>query len=333
MKNKILSYIVIVMILFLSGCGGSSSSVKTVYPNESSQTDAHDTSAATVSSSPESVVAEEKIGAYSLLYPSKTVKKLPLILFLPGWGSQNPEDYRTLIDFMVQKGNIVFFAPEYGDEYGSNHIIEEFETIYQKSKLRSYFDTSRLGVVGHSSGGGKAYRVFDYFTQKGWGKNGSFILSMAPWFAFDMGEKEMQRLPETAYFMTLLFSEDMSTDIRIPMTIYSMLSHIPKNHKTFYIYQNPNASHNYPGGTPALSALEGVTEPLLALMQISFYHESERFLYYDIHGSDQPWSDYAAVIKPSYMYEYDCFADQGAAEDPIYTALFRYGVDYCAIFP
>jgi hypothetical protein len=331
-KNKILSYIAIVIILFFTGCGGSSSSIKTALQHESSPSDSHDGSVSGVSSSSE-VVAEEKIGAYSLLYPSKTVKKLPVILFLPGWGSQNPNDYRTLIDFMVMEGNIVFFAPEYGDEYGCTHIIEAFETIYQKSKLRSNFDTSRLGVVGHSSGGGKAYRVFDYFTQKGWGKSGSFVLSMAPWFAFDMGEKQMQRLPETAYFMILLFSEDTSTDIRIPMTIYSMLSQVPKNHKTFYIYQNQNAFHNYPNGASALSALEGVTEPLRALIQISFYHESERFLYYDSHGSDQPWSDYAAVVNPSYTYEYDCFADQGAVEDPIYTALFRYGVDYCAIFP
>ena len=121
-------------------------------------------------------VRREQIYSFTLHYPGKLERKYPLILFIPGWGSRNYEDYLTLIDFLVMKGNIVLFAPEYANEYGSRNIREEFEDMYRLCSIQKYMDTSRFGVVGHSSGGGKAFSICRYFWQKGWAKTeGSFL--------------------------------------------------------------------------------------------------------------------------------------------------------------
>ena len=320
-----------VVLLFFWGCQQHTSPKSLPGEQErmqlSPETEPAVSAASGVQSKQKMTVRREQIYSFTLHYPGKLERQYPLILFIPGWGSRNYEDYLTLIDFLVMKGNIVLFAPEYANEYGSRNIREEFEDMYRLCFIQKYMDTSRFGVLGHSSGGGKAFSICRYFWQKGWGKNGRFIFAMAPWFAFDMGKKEMQSLPSDTYMMIELFGNDMTTDLRIPMTIYSLLTSIPDDHKTFYIY--PGTGHGYPVGRKAVSQMKGVIEPLEALMDATFRHQSASFAEFDKEGSDTPWQAYRDMAAPSQSYPSGCRPPSG---EPLSRAIAAYDIDYCEIF-
>ncbi|RUM64344.1 MAG: hypothetical protein DSZ05_07545 [Sulfurospirillum sp.] len=276
---------------------------------------------------PEIKIKRESIYSFSLHYPERLKGRYPLILFIPGWGSVQYEDYRTLIDYLVSLGNIVLFAPEYANEYGIQKIRQELEDIYRLCSIQEHMDTSRFGVVGHSSGGGKAFAVCRYFVQKGWGTKGRFIFSMAPWFAFDMGQEEMQSIPEDTYVFMEFFGSDMTTDPRISMTTYSLLTQIPAARKTFYVY--PDTGHGYPTGNRTLSQMDGVTEPLRAVIDAAFYHRTDDFMEFDSLGSDTPWQAYREMVQPSGRYPSRC---RPSSSEAVYRAVEAYDIDYCASF-
>ena len=273
-------------------------------------------------------VLREQIYSFTVHYPGKLERKYPLILFIAGWGLHDYKAYVTLINFLVEQGNIVLFAPEYANEYGSKYIREEFENMYKLSTIQKYMDTSRFGVVGHSSGGGKAFSICHYFLQKGWGKKGRFIFSMAPWFAFDMGKKEMRSFPSDTYVMVELFGNDRTTDLRIAMTIYSLLTSISAEHKTFYVY--PGVGHGYPQGEKGVAQMKGITEPLKALLDVTFHHQIDSFEKYDRLGSDTPWQKYRDMVKPSKNYPSGC---KPPFTEPLFKAIAAYDIDYCEILP
>jgi len=315
--------------LLFFGCGEDKTTISSLPRNSTpifTENPTSDMVSAPSASRSKIVVRHEKIYALSLHYPDKPQHPYPVILFIPGWGSVHYEDYQTLIDFLVRQGNIVLFAPEYANEYGTKKMRQAFDNMYRLSSMRAYMDITRLGVVGHSSGGGKAFDVYRYFREKGWGQNGSFIFAMAPWFAFDMGSKDLQSLPPDMYVMIELFGNDQTTDPRIPMTIYSLLTGIPADHKTFYIY--PDVGHNYPTGEGNASKIKGVVEPLKALMHTAFKDRNASFATYDKLGSDAPWQTYRHMIAPSQNYPSKCRPNSAK----IAKALAAYDIDYCGVF-
>ena len=111
---------------------------------------------------------EQELGNSIVYYPSDIVNmsKTPLIFFLPGFQSQNHESYKSLLEFIASHGYSVIYAKDY---YGDpDTFIQRFEKILDDTNdVLPYVDTTRIGVIGHSSGGGDTFKILDYFSKKG----------------------------------------------------------------------------------------------------------------------------------------------------------------------
>ncbi len=270
-------------------------------------------------------VSVETYSEGSFYYPSDISldNPTPVILFVPGWGSQNADDYESLLRFMASQGYTVVYVREPA-QYSANTLIERFESMVFRDDVLPYLDISRFGVVGHSSGGGMAFTIAYHFLQKGWGSNGKFVFAMAPWFAFNMNENAFEQLPPDLNTVIVQFGDDMSTDPRIPLTIYKLLENIPNENKDYYVV--PNVEHYYPAGNKPFDQMQGVLRPLDALMDFTFYKNNTAFNDALNNGCDEPVVCGIQQVQPSSAYEYKCYPDDNEA---LASALERDGIDYC----
>ncbi len=258
-------------------------------------------------------------------YPSDiaSMEKTPLIFFAPGWGSQDPTEYDSLLRFIASHGYSVIYANDI-QTYSSQHFLNYFETMLKPvNDVLPYVDTTRIGVIGHSSGGGDAFSILRHFSNKGYGVNGRFLLAIAPWFAFDMTTAQMQSLPSNTNAVILQFEDDYSTDPRIPLSLYNLLTSIPDDQKDYQVY--PDAGHGYPAGNRPFSEMQGVLKPLDALMKYVF---EENVVAYDTAleaGNDDPYGSGLQEVKSISEYQYRCNSDAN-----VNNVL---EIDYCSVVP
>ena len=270
-------------------------------------------------------VSVETYADGALYYPSdiSTQNPTPVVLFVPGWGSQNASDYESLLRFVASQGYTAVYVRDPA-QYSADTLIERFENLVFRDDVLPYLDTTRFGVVGHSSGGGMAFTVANHFLQKGWGSQGKFVFSMAPWFAFGMTENAFESLPGDLDAVILQFGDDMTTDPRIPLTIYGLLSGVPAENKDYAVV--PDEGHYYPTGNKPFDQIQGVLRPLDALMDWAFNGREEAYSVALENGSDDPVGAGIQEVLPSSEYEYRCYAGNNAA---LAAALNRDGIDYC----
>ncbi len=261
----------------------------------------------------------------ALYYPSdiSTENPTPVVLFVPGWGSQNASDYESLLRFVASQGYTAVYVRDPA-QYSADTLIERFENLVLRDDVLPYLDTTRFGVVGHSSGGGMAFTVAYHFLQKGWGGRGKFVFAMAPWFAFGMTENAFGNLPDTLDVVILQFGDDMTTDPRIPLTIYGLLSRVPAENKDYAVVLGEG--HSYPTGDKPFDQIQGVLRPLDALMDWTFNGREEAYSVALENGSDDPVEAGIQEVLPSSSYEYKCYAE---GNDALAAALSRDGIDYC----
>ncbi|HFB99825.1 MAG TPA: hypothetical protein ENJ53_03365 [Phaeodactylibacter sp.] len=271
----------------------------------------------------------------TIYYPtdlSSLGKKSPIIFFASGWFSdaQPSTTYKTLLKFMASHGYTVVYTYE-GSTTDPQYTINGYKKIldadFAKNNILPYADTTQIGVVGHSAGGGMALTILDYFSkQKNYGNNGRLLMTLDPWFAFDMDESDIKTLPSNTNVVFIKFGEGGNndadgTDARIPLTEYYLLESIADNKKDYQIFAN--ADHSYPKGSGAYSTMQGILKPLDALMDYTFVEQSERTRSVALdNGNDDPYANGNGiqVVKPKADYQYPC--------DGANTL-----IDYCAIVP
>jgi len=276
---------------------------------------------------------EKNFGNSVIYYPSdiSSDNKTPLIFFAPGWGSTNPEDYHSLLTFIASHGYSVIFAKD-AQTYSAQQLINYFEQMLDESNdVLPYLDTSRIGVIGHSSGGGNTFRILEYFSQKGFGQNGRFLLALDPWFAFDMTREKMANLPDNTNVVILQFGKDGGeTDPRIPLTEYSLLTSIPLDQRDYQVYDEEGIDHYYPAGNRPYEQMQGVLRTLDALMEYTFNNPGSANAH-DValeQGSDDPYADGTGIqiVKPISDYQYRC---DGRDNSGAYATISKFDIDYC----
>ncbi len=261
-------------------------------------------------------------GDLTLFRPKTHLKKLPIVLFAPGWGSHSADDYRTLLRFIARQGYCAIYAPDM-EVYSAQNAIERFETIERNATLSRTLDFSRFGVVGHSSGGGLAFSIFEHFSRRGWGSRGGMIVAMASWFAFGMDTQKLAQLPEQTHLLMVQFGEDRSTDPRIPLTLYTHTLSIPYAQKEYIVI--PGTDHGYPAGSPPFDTLSPLLKPIDALMAYTF--EGDQDAYHDAleGGSDDPVASNLQELLPSERYPYPCYGEGAPLEEVLQSS----DIDYC----
>jgi len=250
-------------------------------------------------------------------YPSTITKEnpTPVVFLEAGWFTNklNPSEhnsstmYKTLIEFVVSHGYTLIYAPTKKDK--SN--IDTFVKLAQRDDVLPYIDTSRIGVIGHSSGGGHSYYDMKKLSEQGWGEDGRFILACDPWFAFGMKKEDLQTLPENTNIIIQKFSKNQATDPRISLTSYYLLDSIPDEQKDYQVYED--AEHSYiqdyardeSRTKKSIDEIEHVLSPLDDLMAYTFESKESAL---DI-GSDDPIADKTEEVKAKEFYQYGCKND------------------------
>ena len=279
---------------------------------------------------------ERNFGNSVIYYPSDIglCNKTPVIFFAPGWDSTDPEDYHSLLTFIASHGYAVIFAKD-AREYSAQQLIEYFEQMLDISNnVLPYLDTTRIGVIGHSSGGGHTFRILEHFSQKGFGENGRFLLALDPWFAFDMTREKMANLPNNTNLVILQFGKDGGeTDPRIPLSEYALLASIDADQKDYQVYDEDNIDHDYPTGSRPYEEMQGVLRPLDALMEYTFKNPESDYAHEVAleQGSDDPYGNGTGIqiVRPLSDYQYRC---DGRDNSGAYATISQFNIDYCMGF-
>ena len=106
----------------------------------------------------------------------------PVAIVVHGLLAGNPSLYDGIITHLVTTGNIVIFATyntDTSDFVGS--FQHEDDAIVAATTHITRGDLNRIGVIGHSMGGGAIPFIVQHIDQHGWGTTGLWAMSLAPW--------------------------------------------------------------------------------------------------------------------------------------------------------
>jgi len=260
-----------------------------------------------------------------------SLEKLPVIFFISGWfGSPTKSSkYETLLRFMASQCYIIIYTDE-GSTTDYEFSLQKFDAFlnsnedFIKNTLKSKIDMDKIGIAGHSAGGGLVFTAMKYFSAKGYGNKGRFVFAIEPWFAFGMDEADMQQLPSNMNAVIQQYgpggnNSANGTDARIPLTEYALLTSIDNKKKDYQVYEN--ADHSYPTGSKSVDEMQGLLKPLHALMEYTFVNQSEEVRKAALElGSDDPYANGHGIQQVLDSYQYPC--------DGANTL-----IDYCSIVP
>ncbi len=193
-------------------------------------------------------------GTITFYHPAIASVQLPTLIFISGWG-QTYQSYDKYFKFVASLGysviNIYNLHPgSINTSYpNSLDMIQQAVTTYF-----SWIDTSRIGLAGHSYGGGATvwlgYHLFDP-DGLNWGTNGRFIMMFAPWYPFLIEDFQLQNYPVNVKLVVLQSQDDIhqgniyNTDPRILRAMYQLIN-IPDRDKDYIsVFSDNDILHQY----------------------------------------------------------------------------------------
>ncbi|MBS0273116.1 MAG: hypothetical protein JSR55_01670 [Proteobacteria bacterium] len=148
----------------------------------------------------------------------------PVIFFGHGFGPGRTETYADIIQHMVSKGDIVVFStyPMRGVT-----IDQRYDSLWQgfeaaAAQFSAQMDLSRVAFIGHSFGGGAVPAMaYKGLVEKGWGKNGVFLMELAPWYSYQITNAQIAALPAQAVQFIEVYDNDEVNDHRMAIDLYN----------------------------------------------------------------------------------------------------------------
>ena len=253
---------------------------------------------------------DDKTGV--IYHPSDwDINPTPVVFFARGWTNiykkkyGSYKDYDTFLKFIASKGySVIYF------EYNENFelVKQTINKIVEENKAK--FDTSRIGVIGHSSGGGNAFRVLKDMIELGYGKSDKFLMSVDPYYAGGMKKANMQNISDTNIVIVQIGFDGKDrgndTDPRIVLTMYDLLN--DSNDKNYIVIPSDNnePAHDYIN-KKSVDQMQLLLKPLDALMRYTFDEKDPKHHAVALEGKDKidPYNGSQKVLDSS-KYEYNC---------------------------
>ena len=199
-----------------------------------------------------------------IYYPSSITSPVPTIFYSHAFGGSNPNNISGFLNFVAKKGYAVVFVPyqtfgvTVADRY--SNLLNGF--IKAAKDYPTIIDTTKVGFVGHSFGGGAVFaNSYHCFNTLHWGESGRFIFSMAQWYTYNISQTELQSFPSDVKLLSIVYEDDTTNDLRMTNDIFNSIN-IPAEGKDYlrvktdtingYIY---TADHVVPNNT-AFDALD-----------------------------------------------------------------------------
>lgn len=169
-------------------------------------------------------------------HPPISLRERPVIFFCHGYKAPNSIPYQELLENLCSNGYVVVFSP-----FDSSPLVSN-ETRYKQLwsgfkaatvKFPDLIDTDRVGIVGHSFGGGASVGIgWQAFEGEKWGKDGRFIYAMAPWFSLEITQEMLENYPPGTKMIQQVFDRDTVNDHRMAIDIFENIN-IPDSEKDF----------------------------------------------------------------------------------------------------
>lgn len=222
----------------------------------------------------------------SIFYPKGITTPRPTIFFSHPYGGEDKAYNIGLYNFIAKKGYVVVFVPYRTFDSSIDH---RYETLWKgfKAAVSGYpnlIDTKKVGFMGHSFGGGASIDLaYKAFTEEGWGANGRFLFTMAPWYAFNWAssvstQQQLQSFPSNTKMISQVYDDDVTNDHRLAIDIYKNIA-IPNSEKDFIYFKTSAVAgytyltdHVMPTSRKAYDALDyyGVYRLLDAMIDYSW---------------------------------------------------------------
>jgi len=252
-------------------------------------------------------VVHKRIGDAVVYYPKNLNREAANVVFLAQGAHADPESsYPTLLNFIASQGYYVIGVDLF-DNNGTLDLFHPRTVIAQRyvtavQALRAEgenINTDKIGVVGTSSGGGNTFSIlYELKENHSYGADGSFILAMESWYAFEMSETQLESLSADGKTNTVILEfgekgnvvkndpltgKDYSTDALLPLTnFYHISKNYPENSDyqvyernsvndsyTTHLYSRDNA-HVVGSEGEKYVEMKGLLNPLGALISLTF---------------------------------------------------------------
>ncbi|MGI9577078.1 MAG: alpha/beta hydrolase family protein [Microthrixaceae bacterium] len=147
----------------------------------------------------------------------------PVVLLAHGYLGNIYEGYQGLIEQLVSNGYVVVF-PGYTIEYSPDNQYKAVDTGFRQGvEFSKRADTSRIGFVGHSFGGGMVYWLIQQADERGWGSEAIWAVNFAPYFALmNPGDGPID-LPDHIRFTMVSYDNDYFVDTRIAIEQFAAI--------------------------------------------------------------------------------------------------------------
>lgn len=181
-----------------------------------------------------------------IYYPSGITSSVPTIFYSHAYGGNDPSNISGFLNFVAKKGYAVVFVPyqtfgvSVADRY--DNLLEGF--IKAARDYTSIIDTSNVGFVGHSFGGGASFaNAHECFTSLNWGGASRFIFTMAQWYSYSITQTELQSFPNDVKLLSIVYENDQTNDHRMTNDIFNNIN-IPTTEKD-YLLVKPSSVSGY----------------------------------------------------------------------------------------
>jgi acetyl esterase/lipase len=170
----------------------------------------------------------------------------PVVLVAHGYLGVSVDAYGALVEHLVSNGHVVAF-PTWPIEFDPPHQYRVVDTgVRVAVEASGRADTSRLGVVGHSFGGGMSPWLAQQAAARGWGGTALWAVLFAPWFALQLPEGGID-LPRHARVAVVHYTDDYVLDARIGIELFDSLD-LPLRHRVHLTARSDDR------GSPPVSA-------------------------------------------------------------------------------
>jgi hypothetical protein len=186
----------------------------------------------------DTLVSPDSDGAPVYLFRPVTIREpMPIVFLCHGMGASDPRAYAALIEHIVGRGYLVCYLPynsfeaSVSPEDAYADMGEGCETVI--ARKAAIIDTTRVGFVGHSFGGGAAPSLaYTALTERNWGTQGAFLFIMAPWYVRDISQRALKRFPEHVRITIQIYQDDYINDHRIARDLFETIG-VPRANKRF----------------------------------------------------------------------------------------------------
>jgi pimeloyl-ACP methyl ester carboxylesterase len=205
-----------------------------------------------------------------VFHPTDVSRKYPLVLFCHGFGAPFPAVYGPLINNIVSRGHVLVYSPYKSFAIDPTQkkkyriLMKGFESAVER--YSSFIDTTRVGIIGHSFGGGAVPAIgWHCFVENHWGMHGAFMYIMAPWYSYYISQEELSAFPQHVHLAMEIFHDDVINDPRMALDIFENID-VPDSQKVFIeLFSDSMAGYRLTANhtTPQGSAKKGVREDAL----------------------------------------------------------------------